>query len=97
MSRIENEKAVVAKMIRLYCRHKLGMEELNEEYTELLRYAEQRLTRCKFGDQKPACKRCPIHCYKSDMRAKIREVMRWAGPRMIIYDPVAAIKHLINK
>ena len=97
MTRVENEKAVVAKMIRLYCRHKLGMEELNEEYTELLRYAQRRLTLCKFGNEKPACKRCPIHCYKSDMRAKIREVMRWAGPRMIIYDPVAAIKHLINK
>jgi hypothetical protein len=31
------------------------------------------------------------------MREKIRTIMRWAGPRMIIYDPVAAIKHLLNK
>ena len=97
MSRIENEKAVVAKMIRLYYRRKLGLLEPSTEEMELLSYAEQRLTRCKFGEQKPACKRCPIHCYRSDMRAKIREVMRWAGPRMIIYDPVAAIKHLLNK
>lgn len=97
MSRIENEKAVVAKMIRLYYRRKLGLREPSTEELELLSYAEQRLTRCKFEEQKPACKRCPIHCYRSDMRAKIREVMRWAGPRMIIYDPVAAIKHLLNK
>lgn len=97
MSRIENEKAVVAKMIRLYYRRKLGLLEPSTEEMELLSYAERRLTRCKFGEQKPACKRCPIHCYRSDMRAKIREVMRWAGPRMIIYDPVAAIKHLLNK
>lgn len=97
MSRIENEKAVVAKMIRLYYRRKLGLREPSTEEMELLSYAERRLTHCKFGEQKPACKRCPIHCYRSDMRAKIREVMRWAGPRMIIYDPVAAIKHLLNK
>ena len=97
MSRIENEKAVVAKMIRLYYRRKLGLLEPSTEEMELLSYADRRLTRCKFGEQKPACKRCPIHCYRSDMRAKIREVMRWAGPRMIIYDPVAAIKHLLNK
>lgn len=97
MSRIENEKAVVAKMIRLYYRRKLGLLEPSTEEMELLSYAERRLTHCKFGEQKPACKRCPIHCYRSDMRAKIREVMRWAGPRMIIYDPVAAIKHLLNK
>lgn len=97
MTRIENEKAVVAKMIRLYYRRKLGLREPSTEELELLSYAERRLTHCKFGEQKPACKRCPIHCYRSDMRAKIREVMRWAGPRMIIYDPVAAIKHLLNK
>ena len=97
MSRIENEKAVVAKMIRLYYRRKLGLLEPSTEELELLSYAERRLTHCKFGEQKPACKRCPIHCYRNDMRAKIREVMRWAGPRMIIYDPVAAIKHLLNK
>ena len=97
MSRIENEKAVVAKMIRLYYRRKLGLLEPSTEELELLSYAERRLTHCKFGDQKPACKRCPIHCYRSDMRAKIREVMRWAGPRMIIYDPIAAIKHILNK
>ena len=97
MSRIENEKAVVAKMIRLYYRRKLGLLEPSTEELELLSYAERRLPHCKFGEQKPACKRCPIHCYRSDMRAKIREVMRWAGPRMIIYDPVAAIKHILNK
>lgn len=97
MSRIENEKAVVAKMIRLYYRRKLGLLEPSTEEMELLSYAERRLTHCKFGEQKPACKRCPIHCYRSDMRAKIREVMRWAGPRMIIYDPIAAIKHILNK
>ena len=96
MSRIENEKAVVAKMIRLYYRRKLGLLEPSTEEMELLSYAERRLTHCKFGEQKPACKRCPIHCYRSDMRAKIREVMRWAGPRMLLYDPIAAIRHLLN-
>ena len=97
MRRIDHEKAVVAKMIRLYCRHKLHQEEPSEEYQELLRYANERLSHCKFGDEKPTCKRCPIHCYKADMRAKIRDVMRWSGPRMILYDPIAAIKHLFNR
>ena len=46
-----------------------------------------RLDGCKFGNDKPACKRCPIHYYKPEMREKIRSVMRWAGPRMMIYDP----------
>lgn len=97
LNRIDNEKRVVEQMIRLYCRRKLGMETLNEEYKALVEYAHKRLDGCKFGEKKPACKRCTIHCYKSDMREKIRTIMRWAGPRMIIYDPIAAIRHLLNK
>lgn len=96
MGSIKNEKQVVSRMIRLYCRHKLGLRELPVEYKELEVYAHKRLDNCKFGDNKPACKRCTIHCYRSDMRQKIRDVMRWAGPRMIIYDPIAAIRHLLN-
>lgn len=56
-----------------------------------------RLDRCKFGNEKPTCKKCPIHCYKPDMREKMRAVMRWAGPRMMLYHPKEAIRHLIRE
>ena len=95
--RIEREKRVVSRMIEIYCRHKLGMAQPSQEYHELMGYAHKRLDGCKFGDNKPACKKCPIHCYKPQMREKIRDIMRWAGPRMLIYDPIAAIRHLMNK
>ena len=97
MGSINSEKRVVSQMIRLYCKHKLKLDEIPSEYLELETYAHKRLDGCKFGDNKPACKRCTIHCYRPDMREKIRAVMRWAGPRMMIYDPIAAIKHLLNK
>lgn len=96
-SRIEREKRVVSSMIKLYCRHKLHMTEVSEEYRQLEEYAHRRLDGCKFGEQKPACKRCPIHCYKPAMRDTMREIMRWSGPRMLIYDPIAALRHLFNK
>ena len=96
-TRIEREKKVVSKMIELYCRKKLGLSEIDEEYIALMEYAHRRLDGCKYGEKKPACKRCPIHCYKPEMREKIRAIMRWAGPRMMIYDPIAAIRHLFNK
>ena len=96
-TKIEREKAVVAKMIELYCRKNLKVAEPTEEYRELLDYAHRRLDNCKFGEAKPACKRCPIHCYKPTMREKIRAVMRWAGPRMLFHDPIAAIRHLLNR
>lgn len=96
-SRIDREKEVVGRMIELYCKKRLGMAEISEEYKTLQMYAHKRLDMCKFGNDKPACKRCPIHCYKPEMREKIRTIMRWAGPRMLIYDPIAAIRHLFNK
>ena len=53
------------------------------ECAALLDYALRRLDSCRFGDGKPSCRKCPVHCYRADMRERIRTVMRWAGPRMI--------------
>ena len=63
---------------------------------ELLNYAYARLEKCKFGNKKGTCQKCPVHCYKPDMRERVRTIMRWSGPRMIIYHPIAAVKHLIK-
>lgn len=95
--RIEEEKAVVELMIRLYCRKREGNAELCPQCSELLAYAHQRLDRCRFGDDKPTCKKCPIHCYRPDMRRRISEVMRWAGPRMMLHHPIAAIRHVVRE
>ena len=95
--RIEEEKAVVEQMIRLYCRKKEGNAELCPSCQELLDYAFKRLDRCRYGSEKPTCKKCPIHCYRPDMKERIKEVMRWSGHRMILYHPTAAILHLIRE
>ena len=97
MKRIKEEQRVVEQMIRLYCRKKEGNNELCPGCQELLQYATERLERCRFGEDKPTCKKCPIHCYRPLMKRRMREVMRWAGPRMIWYHPVAAIKHVIRE
>ena len=96
-SHIDKEKATVALMIRLYCRRNEKNEHLCPECTELLSYAEARLDRCPFGESKPTCKKCPVHCYKPAMRERMRKVMRWAGPRMILYHPIEAIRHLMRE
>lgn len=91
----EGEKKTVAKMIRIYCRSKHNTKDrLCEECDSLNNYAQQRLTRCKFGNSKPTCEKCPIHCYKPKMKEQIQIVMRFAGPRMLFYHPILAVKHL---
>lgn len=96
-NRIEEEKTVVEQMINLYCRKKEGNASLCPSCNELLEYARQRLDRCKFGNRKTTCKKCPVHCYRPDMRERIKAIMRWSGPRMLFYHPVSAVKHLVRE
>lgn len=95
-SRTGREKRVVELMIRLYCRKKEGNASLCPACEALLSYASARLDFCRFGEGKTACKRCPVHCYKPAMREHMREVMRFAGPRMLWYAPGEAIRHLFG-
>ena len=95
--RIEEEKKVVEQMIRLYCRNNEGNAKLCPSCIELLEYAHSRLERCRYGENKPTCKKCPTHCYRPEMKESIKKIMRWAGPRMIFHHPIAAIKHLIRE
>ena len=97
LSRIEEEKRVIAQMIHLYCQKKEGNTELCPSCQALLDYAYARLEHCPFGENKTSCEKCPIHCYKPAMREKMREVMRFSGPRMLLYHPIAAIRHLLNR
>ena len=95
--RIGKEKAVVEQMIRLYCRKHEGHTELCPICQQLLDYAHSRLDRCRYGEHKPTCKKCPTHCYRFEMKERIRMVMRWSGPRMMLYHPLTAIRHLIRE
>jgi len=96
-SRMVREKKTVAAMIRLYCRGRHGPGDgLCPECASLEQYAMCRLDRCPFGEEKPTCAKCPIHCYKPEMRAKVKEVMRYAGPRMALRHPVLALLHQID-
>jgi hypothetical protein len=96
--RREREFETVTAMLRLYCQghhHPTG-PELCPDCGELRAYALLRLQRCPFGEAKPACAHCRVHCYKPDLRERIRRIMRWAGPRMMWHHPILALRHLID-
>lgn len=97
MTRIENEKRVITRMVKIYCRHKEGNSNICPDCEKLLDYAHQRLSGCRYSEDKPTCRKCPIHCYKPDMRDKIRVVMRHSEPRMLLYSPLTAIRHIIRE
>lgn len=94
----EKEMRVVSLMIKKYCKgnHGAKNKELCFECKELLDYVEFRRSKCPFGDDKPFCSNCKIHCYKPEMRKKIRTVMRYSGPRIVFEHPILATRHLIE-
>ena len=96
-SRLTRESKTVAAMITLYCRDQHGDEgRLCLGCKALSDYARKRLNGCPFQENKTTCAKCPVHCYRSEMREKIRTVMRYAGPRMLYRHPVMALHHLVD-
>jgi hypothetical protein len=97
--KLEREKKTLLAMLNIYCRnnHKSGSKKLCPDCQQLHEYAEERLQKCPFGPSKGPCSQCEIHCYKPDMRKRIRDVMRYSGPRMLGKHPVLALSHLIKE
>ncbi len=98
----KKEQYVVAQMISLYCRknHKeewrLNGKKECDKCKQLEEYAQMRSEKCPFMEHKTFCANCKIHCYKPEMRQEIKKVMRFSGPRMIMYHPILAMWHLIT-
>lgn len=97
-TRRKRELRTVAAMIGMYCRGHHGAQGAAPcpRCTALHEYASRRLERCVFGDAKPTCAKCTVHCYSADKREQIRVVMKWAGPRMLWQHPVLAVFHLLD-
>ncbi|MCL4838750.1 MAG: nitrous oxide-stimulated promoter family protein [Thermoanaerobaculia bacterium] len=95
--RLRREVRTFEAMLALFCRerHGAGRGALCAACDELGAYARERLARCPYGAAKPACNLCPIHCYRPEMRERVREMMRHAGPRMLVHRPVLARFHLL--
>ncbi len=105
--RVRREARTVEVMIRMHCHDNHSREQrpsgghrdctLCSDCTALLDYSLLHLRRCRFGGAKPTCDRCPVHCFRPDMRDKIRTAMRYAGPRMVYRHPYLAVMHLIDR
>ncbi|WP_417761203.1 nitrous oxide-stimulated promoter family protein [Shewanella sp.] len=92
---LATELATIAAMTELYCRvHHHPTDKLCDDCRALIAYAETRLDRCPYGHSKPACRHCPIHCYKPEPKASIQQIMRYSGPRMLLRHPLLALRHL---
>lgn len=82
-------------MLTMYCRSRHGRKGLCASCLELYDYTAQRLRNCP-RTPKPECKKCPSHCFSPEMHARVREVMRYAGPRMPLRHPFLTLRHYLG-
>ncbi len=95
--RIRREFRTIAAMIRIYCQaHHEPLAAPCDDCRRLLDYADRRLDTCPFHAEKPVCNKCTVHCYSKTMRERVREVMRFAGPRMLYRHPWLTLRHLLD-
>lgn len=100
--RMQRERRTMAAMLRIGCegRHADAARDpatgLCESCAKLLAYATKRLAGCPFGPDKPTCANCQVHCYGPKQREQVKQVMRYAGPRMMFRHPVLAIHHIVD-
>src|SRR5512137_929036 len=94
--RMKREKKTIGYMTEIYCKNHHGTSggELCPECLEFREYAFLRLDKCPFQEKKSTCGKCLIHCYKPDMKEKVKVVMRYSGPRMMLHHPGLAFHHV---
>jgi len=97
-NRLERERHTIQVMIALFCHgNHHTSDALCAECQQLQVYAMQRLDRCRYQTDKPTCAKCPTHCFKPVMRERIRQVMRYAGPRMLLHHPLLTARHYLDE
>jgi len=94
----QEELETVKEIIKIYCKghkHKrTSAEDLCPDCQSMADYALLRLEKCPRMEIKTFCSVCPIHCYGKQEAAKIKEIMRYGGPRMLFVHPLMALRHI---
>jgi hypothetical protein len=92
---MKREKKTIGYMTEIYCKKHHGIEdELCPECSQIREYAFLRLDKCPFQEKKTTCGKCVVHCYRPDMKEKVKIIMRYSGPRMLLYHPGLALHHV---
>jgi len=90
------ELKTMRQIIGIYChdKHHTPKGQLCEDCEEVWQYAQHRIDVCPHMEHKTFCSVCKTHCYAPTYRGKIREIMRYGGPRMLLHSPIQVVRHM---
>ena len=95
---LDRELLTITRMVEIYCSAHHGDSDCMpcEACSEFLDYAAVRLKKCPYGEDKPTCAKCPIHCYKPARKTQAGKIMRYSGPGMLLHHPLLVIAHKLD-
>lgn len=96
--RLQREKKIISVMVEMYC-HDVHHSSagLCPGCGGALGYANRRIDKCRFKENKPTCSVCPVHCFRPPAKDTITTIMRYAGPRMAWRHPILSLTHFWDK
>lgn len=101
----ERDRKTIEAIGAIYCKAHHGKEaqkaatsspKLCPQCSEVVEYAMARTKRCP-NNHEGNCADCEIHCFNGSMREKVRAMMAYAAPRMLVKHPIMTIRYLQKK
>ena len=85
----------------IYCRGNHPSREKDargmcSECREAIELTLERASACPNGHE-GNCQDCEIHCQRGDAQRRIRQIMRYAAPRMALRHPLMTLEYLRKK
>lgn len=97
-ARLHRETKTLTAMFSVYCKghHQAKEAQLCTQCKAIRDYTIKRLHNCPLIERKPTCANCLIHCYNKDMQNKVRIIMRYSGPRILLRHPLLTLYHFLD-
>ena len=99
-SRADKDQRTLEAIGRIYCRaHHTGSKDaagLCAQCRETVDATLARTQACPFGHE-GNCQDCAVHCQRGEAQRRIREIMRYAAPRMALRHPLMTAGYVRKK
>lgn len=99
-NKTEKDRATLEAMGRIFCKaHHAGPKDASGLCASCRETVDATLARteaCPYG-HRGNCQDCDIRCQRGDARERIREIMRYAAPRMAARHPLMTMEYLRKK
>ena len=101
LAREDRNRKTLEAMGRIYCsaHHRDESKDLAGLCVSCRETVDRTLERtaaCPYGHE-GNCQDCKIHCQRGEAQQRIREIMRYAAPRMTVRHPLMTLEYLRKK